>query len=552
MKMTKKQLEELVDKSGALIGSKSISPKYGNTLVGSYETTDDYVEKTTQDKSYQTPYRRYMGEDDLSNHPLFDISKKAKSYTQFKEMVKKLKPKMSDEDIEEDATLFGYRKDKKRIVKEKEMTESILRFSDGVSIDTSGELRTLELSDGWYVVGEGKLIPVKDEGEAKTLVIKMGGKPIEERMNFYTKDDKWFSSSEQNSDSVKRHKERFGDDITFSVDGYIGKFNTWSDFLDSVNENKEKNVPSPYTLPSSRMRLSKYEIIPDDINYFNGLIGDKDTAKNAIEKIGLGKYKKLLLATAKHHYILGDGKAYDFPKEEYNELIDSMLKDIGVIEESANSLLEKIVKIKTKDDVLPKMIKSNNHIDKAISHLKGSMDEIEKYKSNPKVSGVYKSIEKTIKLLESIVDKIEDKTDLMDSINENNGNLSPEGAEKYNRLFGNRDENYKLGYEQGYYNGFLDGKNNTTFNNDISWNKYSSKKDSISNTPTNLSFDEEIKRDLRKLYSGSIYDKVGKIDVRIDQLIDIHKTWLDKVRNTYSASEIADKLFKYEKNLKNG
>ena len=265
MKMTKKQLEELVDKTGALIGSKSMSPKYGGSLVGSYDVTDDHVEKTTQDRSYETPYRRYFGEDDLSNHPLFEISKKAKSYSQFIEMAKKYKPKMDDEEIKEAAALFGYRKDKKRIVKEKEMNESILRFSDGISVNTAGELRPLELPDGWYVVGEGKLIPVKNKEEAKSLIKSMTEKSIKE---------------------------------------------------------------------------------------------------------------------------------------------------------SANSLLEKIVKIKTKDDVLPKMVKSNNHIDKAISHLKSSMGEIEKYKTNPKVSGIYNSLEKTIKSLGGIVDKIEDKTDLMDSINE--------------------------------------------------------------------------------------------------------------------------------------
>ena len=45
-----------------------------------------------------------------------------------------------------------------------------LKFSDGIEIDTSGELRLLELYDGWYVVGEGKLIPLKDEGEGlKTI-----------------------------------------------------------------------------------------------------------------------------------------------------------------------------------------------------------------------------------------------------------------------------------------------------------------------------------------------------------------------------------------------
>jgi len=318
MKMTKKQLEELVDKTGALVGTRSMSPKYGSGLVGSYDTTDDHVEKTRQDRSYETPYRRYFGEDDLSNHPLFEISKKAKSYSEFIEMAKKHKPKMDEEDIEEAASLFGFRKDKKRIVREKEINESILRFSDGINVNTSGELRPLKLPDGWYVVGEGKLIPVKDKEEAKSLIKSMVEKPIKE---------------------------------------------------------------------------------------------------------------------------------------------------------SANSLLEKIVKIKTKDDVLPKMVKSNNHVDKAISHLKSSMSEIEKYKTNSEVSGVYNSLLKTIKSLESIVDKIEDKTELMDSINEDNG-------EKYKKIFGNNNPTleFKEGYTKGYNDGYLDGKTNSPFDDQYDWRKYSDKK----------------------------------------------------------------------------
>lgn len=50
---------------------------------------------------------------------------------------------------------------------------SILRFSDGIEIDTSGELRTLELADGWYVTGQGLLIPVKDEEEANALIVEI-------------------------------------------------------------------------------------------------------------------------------------------------------------------------------------------------------------------------------------------------------------------------------------------------------------------------------------------------------------------------------------------
>jgi energy-coupling factor transporter ATP-binding protein EcfA2 len=40
-----------------------------------------------------------------------------------------------------------------------------LEFSDGMIIHTHGPLRVVEFSDGWYVVGEGKLIPVGSEVE---------------------------------------------------------------------------------------------------------------------------------------------------------------------------------------------------------------------------------------------------------------------------------------------------------------------------------------------------------------------------------------------------
>lgn len=48
----------------------------------------------------------------------------------------------------------------------------MLRFSDGVNIDTSGPMRTLRLHDGWYAVGEGKSIPCKNQQEAQEWVDK--------------------------------------------------------------------------------------------------------------------------------------------------------------------------------------------------------------------------------------------------------------------------------------------------------------------------------------------------------------------------------------------
>ena len=44
----------------------------------------------------------------------------------------------------------------------------MLRFNDGVEIDTDGAPRILRLFDGLYVVGAGYSIPVRDEIEART------------------------------------------------------------------------------------------------------------------------------------------------------------------------------------------------------------------------------------------------------------------------------------------------------------------------------------------------------------------------------------------------
>jgi hypothetical protein len=46
----------------------------------------------------------------------------------------------------------------------------MLNFNDGVSIDTSGELRVLRLSDGLYVVGNGMCVPVESRAEAAAVM----------------------------------------------------------------------------------------------------------------------------------------------------------------------------------------------------------------------------------------------------------------------------------------------------------------------------------------------------------------------------------------------
>ena len=49
----------------------------------------------------------------------------------------------------------------------------MLQFDDGVSVDTSGKLRILELADGFYVTGEGFLIPVASREEAEETIRDM-------------------------------------------------------------------------------------------------------------------------------------------------------------------------------------------------------------------------------------------------------------------------------------------------------------------------------------------------------------------------------------------
>lgn len=47
-----------------------------------------------------------------------------------------------------------------------------LKFTDGEEFDLSGSYRKEHRTDGWYVLGENKMIPVKDEKEADEYIFK--------------------------------------------------------------------------------------------------------------------------------------------------------------------------------------------------------------------------------------------------------------------------------------------------------------------------------------------------------------------------------------------
>lgn len=50
---------------------------------------------------------------------------------------------------------------------------STLKFTDGETFDLSGELRAEERYDGWYVLGENRMIPVNDEFDAIQTIDKL-------------------------------------------------------------------------------------------------------------------------------------------------------------------------------------------------------------------------------------------------------------------------------------------------------------------------------------------------------------------------------------------
>ncbi len=46
----------------------------------------------------------------------------------------------------------------------------MLKFNDGVEFDTSGELRVVRRKDGYYVTGEGMLVPVEGRKEGEEVI----------------------------------------------------------------------------------------------------------------------------------------------------------------------------------------------------------------------------------------------------------------------------------------------------------------------------------------------------------------------------------------------
>ena len=54
-----------------------------------------------------------------------------------------------------------------------EMRGTTLRLPDGMTVETSGEYRTIRKRDGWYVVGHGHCMPIENEQEGENIIRDM-------------------------------------------------------------------------------------------------------------------------------------------------------------------------------------------------------------------------------------------------------------------------------------------------------------------------------------------------------------------------------------------
>ena len=48
-----------------------------------------------------------------------------------------------------------------------------LSFDDGMNIETGGKLRVIKKPDGFYVIGDGNLIPVDSRADGEQLIKEM-------------------------------------------------------------------------------------------------------------------------------------------------------------------------------------------------------------------------------------------------------------------------------------------------------------------------------------------------------------------------------------------
>lgn len=62
--------------------------------------------------------------------------------------------------------------------------------------------------------------------------------------------------------------------------------------------------------------------------------------------------------------------------------------------------------------------------------------------------------------------------------------------------------------------------------------------------------EQQIKQALESLLKDSIYAKANRLEERVNDLFNIHKTWIAFAKVTHTAQQMAEKLFIYENNLR--
>lgn len=102
-----------------------------------------------------------------------------------------------------------------------------------------------------------------------------------EKVRFFDKNGSFFSSGNGLS-SIEEHKKRFGDDITFSVEGYDGVFNTLDEFKNMSKHPSNDSIFGDSKSAKERV-LSKRGSKEQDIDFIMTKIKEEYSLEKAKE-----------------------------------------------------------------------------------------------------------------------------------------------------------------------------------------------------------------------------------------------------------------------------
>ncbi len=105
-----------------------------------------------------------------------------------------------------------------------------------------------------------------------------------EKVKFFDKNGKLFSSGNGLS-SIEQHKKRFGDNITFSVEGYDGVFKTLDEFKDKASKPSNTSLFGDSKAAKERV-IAKRNLKEHDIDFVIAKIKEQYSSELVKQMLG--------------------------------------------------------------------------------------------------------------------------------------------------------------------------------------------------------------------------------------------------------------------------